>query len=192
MALKQDGNGAMAEELPDESEDSAEEVSRRKSKAPVPSYQPMKTGKKEDEKQGFFTIYKPGHGYWTRMGTAGGAALIAALSTAFLYQHVPVWLTSAHVDSQKIKSINLAICAAFIVLFALFTFVMTNKPRNAEFLIATDTEMKKVNWTSRAELIGSTKVVIFFMLLIAFLLFGFDVLFGYFFYFIHVLNQPPF
>ncbi len=79
-----------------------------------------------------------------------------------------------------------------MVLFALFTFVMTNRPRNAEFLIATDTEMKKVNWTSRAELIGSTKVVIFFMMLIAVLLFGFDVLFGYFFYFIHVLNQPPF
>ena len=42
-----------------------------------------------------------------------------------------------------------------------------NKPANVDFLIATDSEMKKVNWTSRKELIGSTKVVILFMFLIA-------------------------
>jgi preprotein translocase subunit SecE len=192
MALKQDGNGAMAEELPDDSEETAEEGSRAKSKLPVPQYQVVKTDKKEEAKQGFFTIYKPGHGYWTRMGTAGGAALICALSAAFFYQHVPVWLSSSHVDAQRIRSINLGICAGWVVLFALFTFFITNRPRNAEFLIATDTEMKKVNWTSRAELIGSTKVVIFFMLLIAVLLFGFDVLFGYFFYFIGVLKDKPF
>jgi preprotein translocase SecE subunit len=52
--------------------------------------------------------------------------------------------------------------------------------------------MKKVNWTSKKELIGSTKVVIIFMLLIAFLLFGFDVVFGYFFHLIGVLQTGPF
>ena len=46
-----------------------------------------------------------------------------------------------------------------------------NKPSNVDFLIATDSEMKKVNWTSRKELIGSTKVVIIFMFLIALFLF---------------------
>src|SRR3712207_7866772 len=44
---------------------------------------------------------------------------------------------------------------------------LMNKPANVDFLIATDSEMKKVNWTSRRELIGSTKVVIVFMFLIA-------------------------
>jgi preprotein translocase SecE subunit len=57
-----------------------------------------------------------------------------------------------------------------------------NKPSNADFLIATDSEMKKVNWTSRKELIGSTKVVIFFMVIIASVLFVIDVLMGYVFY----------
>jgi preprotein translocase SecE subunit len=42
--------------------------------------------------------------------------------------------------------------------------------------------MKKVNWTSRKELIGSTKVVIVFMFLIAIFLFTVDILFSYFFY----------
>jgi preprotein translocase subunit SecE len=69
---------------------------------------------------------------------------------------------------------------------------MMNKPNNADFLIATDSEMKKVNWTSRRELFGSTKVVIIFMFLIAFLLFAFDIIFGYLFYFLDVLKTKPF
>jgi len=69
---------------------------------------------------------------------------------------------------------------------------MMNKPTNADFLIATDSEMKKVNWTSKKELIGSTKVVIIFMFLIAFLLFAFDIVFGYIFYWLDVLKSSPF
>src|SRR5687767_699329 len=34
---------------------------------------------------GFFSLYKPGQGYWTRMGTAAGAALLIALLARFLY-----------------------------------------------------------------------------------------------------------
>ncbi|MBV8781197.1 MAG: preprotein translocase subunit SecE [Phycisphaerae bacterium] len=85
-----------------------------------------------------------------------------------------------------------AICAAFLAGFALLVFYLINRPNNADFLIATDSEMKKVNWTSREELIGSTKVVIGFMFLIAFMLFGLDVLFGYFFKLLTVLKAGPF
>src|SRR2546421_8273072 len=34
---------------------------------------------------GFFTIYKKGQGYWTRMGTALGAAIISVLCAEFIY-----------------------------------------------------------------------------------------------------------
>jgi len=88
--------------------------------------------------------------------------------------------------------IALYIITAFLAGFALLAFWLMNKPANADFLIATDSEMKKVNWTSRKELIGSTKVVIFFMFLIAILLFGFDIFFGYLFYFMGVLKSRPF
>ena len=76
-----------------------------------------------------------------------------------------------------------------------YTFIawkLMNKPTNVDFLIATDSEMKKVNWTTRAELIGSTKVVIFFMMIIAAVLFLIDVLFGYVFYWFGVLWNKPF
>jgi preprotein translocase SecE subunit len=67
---------------------------------------------------------------------------------------------------------------------------LMNKPANVDFLIATDGEMKKVNWTSRRELIGSTKVVILFMFAIAIILFVLDLLFNTVFYGINVLRIP--
>lgn len=134
---------------------------------------------------GFFHIYKKGQGYWTRIGTVGGAALIAALTAQFIYSRLGSY---TQLGSHGV----ILVTAAFLAVFALVTFRIVNRPQVVDFLIATDSEMKKVNWTTRAELIGSTKVVIIFMLLIMFLLFFFDTLFGYFFHFIKVLNVGPF
>src|SRR4051794_27796984 len=44
---------------------------------------------------GYFSVYKRGQGYWTRMATAGAAALIAVLTAQFLYTQVYAWLTTA-------------------------------------------------------------------------------------------------
>ena len=145
----------------------------------------------KDEGGGFFHIYKKGQGYWTRMGTAAGAALIAALTANFLYHQLPVWIGAVGVESAKAKSLSIYIIGALLIGFALLVFWLMNKPANADFMIQTDSEMKKVNWTSRRELMGSTKVVIIFMFLIAFLLFAFDIIFGFFFYFIGVLQTKP-
>jgi preprotein translocase subunit SecE len=148
--------------------------------------------RRADERGGFFHIYKKGQGYWTRMGTAGAAALIGILTAQFLYHHLPVWLGAMGVTQTQTKPVAIYIITALIAGYALLVFWLMNRPSNADFLIATDSEMKKVNWTSRRELVGSTKVVIFFMFLIAFLLFAFDIIFGYLFYFIGVLKSSPF
>ncbi len=63
------------------------------------------------------------------------------------------------------------------------------KKGTVEFLIATDGEMKKVNWSSRKDIIGSTWVVIIASLLIAASLFVVDVLFAQFFELIGVLER---
>src|SRR5687767_5189741 len=34
---------------------------------------------------GWFHLYKPGQGYWTRMGTAAGAVLLIAMLARFIY-----------------------------------------------------------------------------------------------------------
>jgi preprotein translocase SecE subunit len=159
---------------------------------------------------GFFTIYKKGQGYWTRMGTAVAGALIIALTVHFLYQHLPVWFgpmflpdvpesvpaaeraAQMAAGQSRLRLFTVGVCTVVGLGLALLVFWLMNKPANADFLIATDSEMKKVNWTSRKELIGSTKVVILFMFLIAAILFMIDIVFGYFFYLINVLHQRPF
>jgi len=145
----------------------------------------------KDDGGGFFHIYKKGQGYWTRMGTAAGAALIGALTANFLYHQLPVWISAAGMAPEKAKSTSIYIIAGLFAAYTLLVFWLMNKASNADFMIATDSEMKKVNWTSRKELIGSTKVVIIFMFLIAFLLFSFDIIFGYFFWLIGVLQTKP-
>ena len=143
---------------------------------------------------GFFTIYKKGQGYWTRMGTAAAALLLGALTAYNVYVYLPVLI---HFDTTvagqaRARNIAMGVAVGFFAAFAFFAWRMMNKPSNADFLIATDSEMKKVNWTSRKDLIGSTKVVIVFMFLIAMILFLVDIVFSYFFYLIGVLRHSPF
>lgn len=57
-----------------------------------------------------------------------------------------------------------------------------------DFLIATDGEMKKVNWSTRKDIIGSTKVVIIWCVLLVAGLFLVDLAFSTFFRLIGVLQ----
>ncbi|HEX3356272.1 MAG TPA: preprotein translocase subunit SecE [Tepidisphaeraceae bacterium] len=137
---------------------------------------------------GFFHIYKSGQGYWTRMGTVAGSALIILLMGNFLYTNLPAWSDTLN----NHRGVLIGIVLGSLALLSLLAYTIMNKPTNADFLIATDSEMKKVNWTSREELIGSTKIVIIFVFLITMILFVTDIVFGYIFYWLKVLKQPPF
>jgi preprotein translocase SecE subunit len=66
-------------------------------------------------------------------------------------------------------------------------FVAVKKP-SVDFLIATDGEMKKVNWSTRKDILNSTWVVIGASALLGLYLFGFDTLFAVFFEAIGVLD----
>lgn len=57
-----------------------------------------------------------------------------------------------------------------------------------EFLISTDMEMKKVNWSTRKDIWNSTLVVVGASVLLSAVLFGIDVMFQQFFRFIKVLQ----
>ena len=141
---------------------------------------------------GFFTIHKKGQGYWTRMGTAVAAALLAALTAYNIYIYLPLLINLGAGAEDRERTVAAVVAAVFFAAFAFFAWRMMNKPSNVDVLVATDSEMKKVNWTSRKDLIGSTKVVIVFMFLIAFILFAIDIIFSYFFYLIGVLKHSPF
>lgn len=167
---------------------------------------------------GFFTVHKPNQGKVTRLATGAAAALLLALTAHFVYaqvrsydgafatvKEVPPTATQAQqleiaqanaaslaASTQSVRYLAIGLGAAVLVFGGLLAWRLINKPANAEFLIATDSEMKKVSWTSRKDLIGSTKVVILFMFMIATILFVIDMLFHYLFYLITVLKFAPF
>ncbi len=102
-------------------------------------------------------IYKKGQGYWTRMMTAIAAGLLIVMGA--------VWLSDmlAGVRIGALETVYVQAGAAVIVV-AVFGYIayylIARKPKMVDFLIATEGEMKKVNWSTRREIMGSTWVVI--------------------------------
>ena len=71
---------------------------------------------------------------------------------------------------------------------AWISFRIVNMPQFADFLIAVEAEMNKVSWPSWDELVRSSTVVIFVIFFLAFILFGFDLVWKAFFKIIGVLG----
>jgi preprotein translocase SecE subunit len=132
------------------------------------------------------------------MGTVAGAGLLGLLMGSFLYTESDRFLSGPSI-SGFMERIHLQdprgaylLVALFAIGYSALAYWIMNKPTNADFLIATDSEMKKVNWTTRKELMGSTKIVIGFMFVMALLLFCYDLFFQLIFYLLGVLKTPPF
>jgi preprotein translocase subunit SecE len=168
----------------------------RREESPKPSQRPATA---PDAGGGYFHIYKKGQGYWTRMGTVGGAGLLGLLMGNFIYTESSRWLEGQGAIPDFLERAHLQdprgaylLVLLFAIFYSWFAFHLMNKPSNADFLIATDSEMKKVNWTTKKELMGSTKVVIGFVFVMAIVLFFYDLFFQFVFYWLGVLKTPPF
>ena len=117
----------------------------------------------------FFEIYKRGQGKYTRITTFVAVMVIAIIGAAALSGKLGGYTTNAYV--------RFGIPTALVALLGLFMFWMVNRPRSADFMISTEGEMKKVSWSSRKEVVGSTKVVIVTTFILAGILFGVDLVF---------------
>ncbi len=82
-----------------------------------------------------------------------------------------------------------AVAVMLVIGAAIIYWLVGVKPRSAEFLIATDGEMKKVNWSTRKGVIDSTWVVILWSVVLAAGLFVVDAAFSLVFKLIGVLEQ---
>lgn len=126
-----------------------------------------------------FEIYKRGQGKYTRLCTAFAAALISGLGCYRLYvQLEPV---SWGLSRKAALWIATMVPASLFVLLGLLIFWVVNKVNIADFMIAAEGEMKKVNWSSRKEIIVSTFIVIVVVVVMALLLWWTDLLFQLFF-----------
>jgi preprotein translocase subunit SecE len=127
------------------------------------------------------SIYKPGQGYWTRVLSAVGAALLVAAVVAWLWSELSVVGPNRFIV-QTVMAIGV------IGVAGIGLFLVMNKPRIVDFFIATDAEMRKVNWPSRHEIIGSTWVVIIGTLFLAVLLWLIDIGFAFLFQYIGIIR----
>ena len=132
-----------------------------------------------------FKLYKSGQGYYTRMGTAMAAALIIVLGCWRLY----AMLGAADIANATTRlMVQVFVPIAVFIGVGLLAFWLMNKPRVVDFLIAGEGEMKKVNWSSRKEIIASTMVVIFVVMAMSVLMAVTDVFFQFFFRAIKVIQ----
>ena len=114
----------------------------------------------------FTQIYKPGQGKYTRLGSGFTVAVTVAVGCWRLYEmltasDLSLWITTM-------------VPAVILVAFSAATYWLLNKPAVADFLIAAEGELKKVNWSSRKEIVGSTKVVIIATFMLAVVLAAVD------------------
>ena len=107
-------------------------------------------------------IYKPGQGKYTRLGSGFTVAVIVAAGCWQLYR----MLTASDVSPW----ITTMVPAAILVGISVLMYWLLNRPSVADFLIAAEGELKKVNWSSRKEVAVSTFVVIIVVLVMAALL----------------------
>lgn len=137
---------------------------------------------------GFFSAYKPEQGKMTRTATMVAAGALIAWGAYFIYDRLQVY----EGDEWWRLLITVGIPLAFAVVLGSFAWRYSfGSARTGDFMIATEGEMKKVSWSSRREVIGSTKVVILFTLMMAFYLFAVDLGFQKLFQFIGVLKVSP-
>jgi preprotein translocase SecE subunit len=108
------------------------------------------------------SIYKSGQGKYTRLGTAAGGATVAAIGCLQLFRtleasDITLWI-------QTLVPVGLFIALSVLMLW------LVNKPNIADFMIAAEGEMKKVNWSTKQEVAVSTFVVIVVVVTLAVIL----------------------
>ncbi|MFH1748972.1 MAG: preprotein translocase subunit SecE [Planctomycetota bacterium] len=133
-------------------------------------------------------VFKPGQGKHVRWGTAIFTGVVAVAGARFLYE----WLGMPFPDAGGSDLVwRTLIPVAVLVIVGYVIFLMVGRKRaTVDFMIATEGEMKKVNWSSRKEVFGATRVVIFSVLALGSMLFVVDLLFMLVFSLIGILQIP--
>jgi len=136
---------------------------------------------------GLFRVRKPGQGTHVRWGTAIGAGALALAGAHFVWEQMDVVSISEQYDFLIRTMVPVVLLVA--ALYGIFVLVGRNE-RVIEFMTATEGEMKKVNWSTRREVWGATKVVIVTVLALAFILAIVDLAFIVLFWALGVLRMP--
>ncbi len=127
-------------------------------------------------------LYKPNQGKIIRQLTFVGGAVLCLLS-GYQIAHMDMWrylfgLTGSAALEGGSHWVMMVLLGA-VSLWVCFRAV--NYPKFADFLIAVEAEMNKVQWPGKQELWRASMVVIFVIFAMAFLLFVFDIVWTFVF-----------
>ena len=112
-------------------------------------------------------LYKRSQGRVARQATFGALALIVTLGAWRLHEFF----------GQSGSDLTRYFMPLAVLLIGLWTsFRVVQMPTFADFLISVEGEMSKVSWPSRGELFRASIVVMLVIFVMAFVLFGFDVM----------------
>lgn len=143
------------------------------------------TGVERGPRGGVFRILKPGQGIHVRWGTAVGAGVLALAGAQWVYEQSQAFRFMQ--DNYYARTL-LPVALLLVVLYLIF-WVVGRNATVVDFMIVTEGEMKKVNWSTRKEVWGATRVVIVTVLALGLLLAVVDALFIAFFGGIGVLKN---
>ncbi len=130
-------------------------------------------------------IYKAGQGYWVRLMSAYGYGAVIALGLVWLWKEFD-GVTVFGLEPTYVR-VGIMLLAALI--FGGITWYLLGVHRSTvEFMVATEGEMRKVNWSSRQEIATATRVVILLTLFTAMYCRGFDFVFAGIFTWMTVLR----
>ena len=129
-----------------------------------------------------FRIYKPGQGKHSRILTFLGVMLMVVIGAGPLSERFQAY------DATRLPVVRYGIPTILVIAMGLLMFWLVNRAKTADFLIATEGEVKKVSWSSRKEIVGSTKVVIIFTFLLAAILFVVDLVFATLFHWLNIMG----
>jgi len=113
-------------------------------------------------------IYKKGQGKYTRIVTFLSVVVMGATAAVALSNFLKAYVSPL---------VCFGVPTAIVIALGVLALWLVNRQKTADFLIATEGEMKKVSWSSKREIIGSTKVVIVTTFTLAVILFGVDLVF---------------
>ena len=144
-------------------------------------------------------VYKRNQGRVARQVTFAALAVAFALGVWRLSQMLPIWFGGFGgpgadpsgglvAGSADLGVVRFLVPGLLLAVGLWVCYRVVNIPRFADFLIAVESEMTKVSWPSKDEVVRSSAVVIFLIFALAAILAGYDLFWWFVLRFLHGSN----
>jgi len=125
-------------------------------------------------------LYKPNQGRMVRQITCLVIWLIVAVAAwRFHSLFIGPWFTKAMAENGIVPGYISAVVLGGLGIW--FGYRLVNWPKFADFLISVEAELNKVSWPTQKELVRASLVVIFTILFLSAILFGYDAFWSWLF-----------